>query len=126
VDLKGEIYLRPATPVRFIFDEALASVDRLAEAEGREICFAHTWMHPDAKAMLRRYRNQMFHWRDTISGQIARGRENLMERCAAALIQTDESLKLLHMFNGGEREREDYFIRNSIQGFIEDLTPPAE
>jgi glyoxylase-like metal-dependent hydrolase (beta-lactamase superfamily II) len=123
LDLGNQVYLRPATPVKFILEEAVGSVDRLLEDGGREICYAHAGMHPDAKKMLKRYKGQLYHWRDVIVEQMKNPKkESLMDRCVAALVKEDESLRFLDELTKEDRERELYFTRNSIQGFIEYLT----
>jgi glyoxylase-like metal-dependent hydrolase (beta-lactamase superfamily II) len=122
IDLDHEIYLRPATPPRFILEEAVGSIDRLLEDGDRDICYGHSGIHPDAKKMLRLYKNQLYQWRDVIAEQMKDSREeSLMERCISALTERDEFLRLMTRFNDDDKEREFYYIRNSIQGFIEYL-----
>jgi glyoxylase-like metal-dependent hydrolase (beta-lactamase superfamily II) len=123
LDLGNTFYLRPATPVKFVLEEAVGSIDRLLEDGGREICYAHSGIHPDAKSMLRRYRNQLYLWKDVVAGQMKQSKgENLLDRCVGALLEEDESLLLLEDLIEEDKERELYFIRNSIQGFIEYLS----
>ena len=70
IDLGKRLYLRPATPPRFNLEEAVGSIDRLLGVKAREICYAHFGIHPDAKGMLERYRNQLYLWRDVIAEQM--------------------------------------------------------
>ena len=99
LDLGNQIYLRPATPVKFVLEEAVGSLDRLLEDGGREICYAHAGIHPDANKMLKRYKDQLYQWRDVIAEVMKNSKEeSLMERCVSALIEEDEFLSLLEDF----------------------------
>jgi glyoxylase-like metal-dependent hydrolase (beta-lactamase superfamily II) len=122
LDLDGEPYLRPATPPRFFLPETVQSIDRLLEADVQEIFYAHSGNHPDARKMLKRYRDQLFFWRDVIAEQMQDPRkEHWVDRCVAALFERDECLRGLRTLGQDEKEREFYFARNSIQGFIQYL-----
>ncbi len=123
IDLKNRYYLRPATPPKFILEEAVGSVDRLLEAGPREICYAHFGIHPDAKGMLGRYRNQLYLWRDVIAEQMKlsgqNGPDDLFSRCVPVLLERDELFRPFKDLSGDEKERETYFVRNGIQGISE-------
>ena len=62
-DCGREPYLRPATPPKFILEEAVGSIDKILEVEAREICYAHFGIHRDAGEMLRRHRNSSIYGR---------------------------------------------------------------
>jgi glyoxylase-like metal-dependent hydrolase (beta-lactamase superfamily II) len=124
-DLGDAIYLRPATPPRFILEEAVGSVDRLLKMEVQEIYYAHSGMHPDAKKMLRVYRDQLFLWKEVIREQMEKSSdENLMEDCIRALLRKDPLFKSFEHMRGGDRKRERYFTENSLRGYIEYLRSP--
>jgi glyoxylase-like metal-dependent hydrolase (beta-lactamase superfamily II) len=117
----SQVYLRPATPPNFILDEAVGSLDRLLKFDGCEICYAHVGMHRDATDMLRRYKDQLFLWRDVIAEQLKhlKGKEEeLIDRCMTALIKEDKLLEGLKNFKEDEKEVEFFCIRNSIRGFL--------
>jgi len=120
IDLGKRVYLRPATPPRFILEEAVGSIDKLLEVAAREICYAHFGIHPDAKGMLRRNRSQLYLWREVIAEQMKRSDgDNLFDRSMAALLERDELVKPFKDLSEGEKEREIYFIKNGIQGISE-------
>jgi glyoxylase-like metal-dependent hydrolase (beta-lactamase superfamily II) len=123
VGLKNRDYLRPATPPKFILEEAVGSIDRLLEVGPREICYAHYGIHPDAVGMLRRYRNQLHLWRDVIAQQMGPSGpvslDDLVSRCIPVLVERDELFKPYKDLTGGDKERETYFVRNGIQGISE-------
>jgi glyoxylase-like metal-dependent hydrolase (beta-lactamase superfamily II) len=123
IDLGKQDYLRPATPPKFILEEAVGSIDKLLDAGAREICYAHFGIHPDADGMLRRYRNQLHLWRDVIAEQMEHSApsdlNDLFDRCVPVLIERDELFRSFQDLVEGEWEREVYFVRNGIQGVWE-------
>ena len=126
-DFGDAIYLRPATPPRFILEEAVGSIDKLLETEAQEICYAHSGMHPDAKKMLRAHRDQLFLWEEVIRHQMGRSREeNLMEDCIQALLRKDPLFRSVERMGEGDQKRERYFTENSIRGYVGYLREPQE
>ena len=55
-------YLRPPTPPRFFFDQAVASVDHMLALADRPIFFAHLGAFPHSREILREYRKQLYRW----------------------------------------------------------------
>ncbi len=122
LELKDGIYLRPATPPKFILEEAVESIDTLLTVHVRDICYGHAGIHPDPKGMLTRYRAQLFLWKDVIAEQLKQGEtDTLMDRCIEALLEKDELFGKLRQMGEEEKPREFYFIRNNILGYIEYL-----
>jgi glyoxylase-like metal-dependent hydrolase (beta-lactamase superfamily II) len=120
IDLKDKSYLRPATPPRFMFEEAVESIDRLLEIDIREICYTHFGIHPDAKGMLRNYKNQLHLWRDVIAEQMKElGEQDVVERCIRVLLERDGLFKFFKDLTEEEKGRERYFIKTCIQGISE-------
>ncbi len=120
IDLKDKPYLRPATPPRFMFEEAAESIDKLLEIDIREICYAHFGIHPDAKGMLRNYKKQLYLWRDVIAEQMKDlGEQDLVERCIPVLLERDDLFKSFKYLTEEEKGRERYFIKTCIQGISE-------
>ena len=123
-DVGGRVYLRPATPPRFILEETVESIDRLIEVGVPKICYGHFGIRGDGPAMLRRFRDQIFFWRETIAEVRRRGGEesDLGERCLAAILAKDPLLTELPRMGEDERRRELYFLPNSIRGYLEYLS----
>lgn len=118
-DLGDAIYLRPATPPRFILEEAVGSIDKLLEAEAQEICYAHSGIHPDAKKMLRAYRDQLFLWEEVIRRQMEKSSEkDLMEDCIRALLRKDPLFRNVERMGEGDQKRERSSTENSIRGYL--------
>lgn len=123
IDLEGKPYLRPATPPRFMFEEALESIDKLLEIDIRDICYAHFGIHPDAKGMLERYKRQLVLWRDVIAEQMKEsGAKGLVERCIPVLLERDEMFRSFKDLTEEEKGRERHFIKTCIRGISEQAT----
>ena len=117
-------YLRPATPPKFFMETSLASIDRLIEARPQIICYGHTAMKTEAVTWLRRHREQLLRWQDLIAEEVGAGEEpGLVGRCAERLKNTDPLLEGLPFASPAAVRREDFFIQNSIRGFVGYLQP---
>lgn len=116
---EAEPYLRPATPPKFFMETSIASIDLLIEQQPRTICYGHTTMKTDAVAWLKKHREQLPFWKNIIAEESNKPEENgLVQRCAERLIQTDPLMKGLSSAPALVLQREQYFIQNSIKGFI--------
>jgi len=114
-----ENYVRPATPPRFVLEQAVGSVDRLLELEDRPICYAHLGIQRSSREVLERFRNQLFLWRDVIARELARGDgPDLWQRCVSALLENDPSLAGYRKSDPPTQEREAYFIENGVRGYV--------
>ena len=122
LDVNGQNYLRPATPPKFVLEEAVESVDRMIGDEAQEICYAHTWIHGQGKSMLKKYKDQLYLWKEVVAEQMKEDRGgNLVDQCVAALLKKDELLWGFNDLTQDDKAREFYYIRNSIQGYVEYL-----
>jgi glyoxylase-like metal-dependent hydrolase (beta-lactamase superfamily II) len=116
---RDRVYMRPATPPKFFFDIALESVDKLIAGNPQKICYGHYGMAPDAATMLQNHRRQLFEWKAIIEAEIKRSDpEDLIEACVKRLLKEDSLLANFHNLSEGVQEREKYFLRNSIKGFV--------
>jgi len=116
-------YLRPATPPRFFFDVCMESLWRLLELKDQPICFAHFGEAPSSHRLLRVAMNQLFLWKGVISKQLqvsSKG-EAFIKRCLELLIEEDSNLRAFGNMSQESRAREEFFIANSIRGFLEFL-----
>jgi glyoxylase-like metal-dependent hydrolase (beta-lactamase superfamily II) len=116
-------YLRPATPPRFYFDTAVESIDILLHAQPHQICYAHYGMANDGIIKLETARQQLFSWKAIVRNEVNKPESNdLTERCKTRLLQEDPLLADFHHLNESVQSREEYFLGNSINGFIGYLT----
>ncbi len=115
-----ENYTRPATPPRFFLEEAKKSLETLRNIDAKLILYAHMGWHNDSKKMINNYSKQLDLWWKTTE-KIAR-EENSEEENINAIINELEKVDpvIAHWQNlrTSERDRETYFIKNSLKGFI--------
>jgi glyoxylase-like metal-dependent hydrolase (beta-lactamase superfamily II) len=111
-------YLRPATPPRFYRDVFLASLDQLATLDNQPIYYAHLGRARDSREMLKRFRAQILRWNDLIQKEMDHGGEDMADRCVKTLLQKDPELQAFSAMDQETQQRERYFIRNSVKGFL--------
>lgn len=125
----GKVYLRPATPPRFILPVALATLNRLLASalEGCTICYGHYGWAPSAARMLKRHRDQLLLWEEVISRVAGKkpGKSDahgddgeLISAVWEELEDNDELFARFSLLPADIQERERYFITNSIKGFL--------
>jgi len=125
----GDEYLRPATPPRLFLETALESVDTLiaaaldvataSDAEASEIiCYGHTGFKNNGVGMLRNHKEQLLFWKKFIGDIFQNSREkDLYKTCLDALLANDPFLKGFEYLSEEAKERERFFLLNSIKGF---------
>ena len=114
-------YLRPATPPRFFLKNFLESVDRLMALEDQHICYAHFGDAQNSRRMLKRFRAQIFRWKELIQKEMSAGSDDLMMRCVNSLLEKDPDLKAFKLMDPDTQKRERFFVANSVRGYIEFL-----
>lgn len=128
----GKTYLRPATPPRFFFDTAVSSLDALLgiDLDHKVLCHAHYGISPAAKDTLTAHREQLYLWRDTAAEVLEKaaggGRGDLTAIIWEELKKRDPLLSPYGQLPPDIKEREDFYAKNSIRGFVqylEDLRP---
>ena len=116
---RNRFYLRPATPPRFFLDIALQSMDALIACHPRAICYAHFGINEDAPVMLKKHRSQLLLWGKVIEDEIKNGHsKDPINTCIQRLLEEDPLMAAFDQLTPGEKERERYFLRNSISGYI--------
>lgn len=116
---RDRFYTRPATPPKFFFNIALESVDKMIASKPKNLCYGHYGMATDAAKMLQNHRRQLFDWKALIGDEIKRSdAEDLIEACVKRLLKEDPLLANFHHLSEEFQERERYFLRNSIRGFV--------
>lgn len=116
--LKDTEYLRPATPPRFYRDVLLASLDQLATLDDQPIYYAHLGRTSGSREMLKRFRAQIMRWDGLIRKEMDRYGKDIADRCVETLLQKDPELKAFADMDRETQQRESYFIRNSVKGFL--------
>ena len=119
------IYMRPATAPPFRHEITLASLDRVIDrvtALGVErICFGHFGASDDAARLLRLARDQLLLWIDAVRRAAAAEPGDPVEAALRTVHEEDELFASLDRLPGDIRERELYFVRNSIRGMVGSL-----
>lgn len=114
----GSEYLRPTTPPKFFFDEYLRSLDRLLSIGDQPICFAHFGKATSSRQLLNRCRKQLILWQRLVKEEMDFGKDRLLERCVKRVFEEDPELSAVESMDSGEKEREKYFVANSVKGFL--------
>ncbi len=119
------IYMRPATPPRFILEVAVDSVQRMIDLQPRYLVIAHYGLVEPAVQYLQIGLKQLKLW--------VRGIAELLEKSKTIeeadvydwLQQNDENYRNQYQLDEDIRTRERYFLGNSIRGmseYVESLT----
>jgi len=107
-------YARPATPPRFKLETSLASLDRVIDRKPELICYGHHGYRANALSVLRAAREQLRLWTATVGEQLAQGTDHLNARIIAHLQTKDTAFALLSELPEDIRQRENYFIGNTL------------
>jgi len=113
------IYIRPATPPRFILETALDSVERMIALRPRRMVFAHYGMVETAVEHLTIARNQLLLW---VKGAVAIAtvaEEKREEAFFNWLQEHDEHYRNIFQLPEDIRVRERYFFGNTYRGMAE-------
>jgi glyoxylase-like metal-dependent hydrolase (beta-lactamase superfamily II) len=116
------IFIRPATPPRFILEVALASVDRMIALRPERMVFAHYGMVDSAGEHLAIARNQLLLW---VEGAVAVSKVAEGEREEAMrvwLLEHDEHYRNVTQLPEDIQARERYFFGNTYRGMAEYVT----
>jgi glyoxylase-like metal-dependent hydrolase (beta-lactamase superfamily II) len=127
-ECSGGIYMRPATPPRFLLPVAIDSIDRMIALAPDSMVFAHYGLVTNAREHLRIARRQLLLWVKGIAvteGEEASRREDAL---LAWLVENDSFFGNISRLPEDIRAREIYFLGNSLRGMREyvDALTPAE
>lgn len=112
----GSIFMRPATPHKFYYETAMASLQKLIDLGDVDlICYPHSGCSRDPRGLLEMAASQMAFWKDIISALPAdSGTEDGVE----ALLKNDPALAQIDKLPEKDREREAFFLRQSVDGYL--------
>jgi glyoxylase-like metal-dependent hydrolase (beta-lactamase superfamily II) len=115
-EVKEGIYLRPATPPRFILEVALDSLQRMIELQPRYLVIAHYGLVEPAVDYLQIAIEQLKLWVKGIA-LLTDGNKNPSEQeILNWLLQNDKYYRNQEQLDADIRARELYFLGNSIRG----------
>ena len=127
-EVAGEIYLRPATPPRFLLPVALDSLDRMLALRPRRMVFAHYGLVESAMEHLRIARRQLPLWVRGVAATAAVEESRREEALFAWLQERDENYRNIRRLPPDILGRERIFLGNTLRGMSEyvDSLPAAE
>lgn len=113
------IYMRPATPPRFMLDVAIDSIDRMIKLAPRYLVIAHYGLVEPALKYLKIGRNQLNLWvagvREIEATETAGG-ASAEERLFEWLLEHDSNYRRIKELPPDIYARERYFLGNTMRG----------
>lgn len=113
------IYMRPATPPRFILEVALASIDRMIALAPRRMVFAHYGLVENAVAHLKIARRQLLTWVRGVASLATLDESHREAALVAWLMEHDEQYRNIEQLPADIRARERHFFGNTLRGMSE-------
>ncbi len=118
-EVEGGIYMRPATPPRFLLEVALESLERVMALEPRYLVFAHYGLVEPAMEYLDIGRRQLQLWVRGVEEAAARGVDEGMEdRLFDWLVDHDPVYRRIKQLPPDVFARERYFLKNTMNGML--------
>lgn len=118
-EVKDGIYMRPATPPRFLLEVALDSLDRMIALAPRRMVFAHYGLIEDALEHLQVGRRQLLLWVRGVAATAAVPEHGREEALLAWLMEKDEIFRNFSQLPPDIQARERYFLGNTLRGMSE-------
>lgn len=116
-ELPHNIFMRPATPPRFILNVALESIDKMIGLAPERMVFAHYGMVDSALHHLHLARKQLLLW---VGGVAATAGASAREEALVAwLLEHDKHYQNVNLLPKDIQARERYFLGNTLRGMIE-------
>lgn len=113
------IYMRPATPPKFILSIALDSIQRMIDLQPRYLVIGHYGMVEPAIQYLQIGRNQLKLWVKVVLEHIDLQGDDFRKAVVAQLLERDPYFSNIGQLEQDLRVREDYFLDNSLRGMRE-------
>jgi glyoxylase-like metal-dependent hydrolase (beta-lactamase superfamily II) len=125
-DVPDGIYMRPATPPRFILEVGLDSIDRMIALAPRRMIFGHYGLVDNALEHLRIAHNQLLLWVRGVA-ETSTAAEAVREKALFAwLMGRDEQFRNFKQLPEDIQARERNFFGNTLRGmaeYVDTLTP---
>jgi glyoxylase-like metal-dependent hydrolase (beta-lactamase superfamily II) len=122
------IFMRPATPPRFMLPVALDSLDRMIALAPRAMVFAHHGVVGNAPEHLRIARSQLLLWVRGVAATAGMEDSRQEEALVTWLLERDENYRTISLLPADIQARERYFLGNTLRGMREyvDALAPQE
>ncbi|NVN91544.1 MAG: MBL fold metallo-hydrolase [Desulfuromonadales bacterium] len=118
-ELEGGIYMRPATPPRFILEVALESLDRVIALAPHSMAFAHYGRVDSALEYLQIARKQLLLWVRGVAETASVEASRREEVFSAWLQERDEQYRAISRLPKDIQIRERTFFGNTLRGMME-------
>lgn len=113
------IYMRPATPPRFLLEVALDSIDRMIALAPRRMVFAHYGQVDNALEHLQIGRRQLLLWVQGVAATAAMPESRREEVFFSWLLEQDEVYRNITQLPSDIFARERIFLGNTLRGMLE-------
>lgn len=113
------IYMRPATPPRFLLEVALDSLERMIALAPRRMVFAHYGLVDAALEHLHIGRRQLLLWVRGVAATACADPARREKLVMGWLMEHDEIYRSVTRLPPDIRSRERYFVGNTLRGMIE-------
>ncbi len=118
-EVEQGIYMRPATPPRFILEVALESIDKMMALKPEFMVIAHHGLVQPALEYLRIGRRQLLLWLQAVALSRTVASPQREKEIRAWLLDHDGVFANINQLPEDIRAREDYFMANSLRGMID-------
>ncbi len=122
------IYMRPATPPRFILEVAVDSLQRMIALQPKALVIAHYGLVEPAVDYLEIALQQLRLWVKGVAQDSDLTDEACNERIFQWLLSHDLNFQNFHQLEADIRSRERYFLKNSLRGmsdYVSNLSAAA-
>jgi glyoxylase-like metal-dependent hydrolase (beta-lactamase superfamily II) len=113
------IYMRPATPPRFILEVALRSLDRMLALRPQRMVFGHYGLVETAMEHLRIGRKQLLLWVQGVAATAGVDEPRREEALFEWLLARDEHYRNINQLEPDIYARERIFLGNTLKGMSE-------
>lgn len=113
------IYMRPATPPRFVLEVALGSIDRMLALRPERLVFAHYGLVENAMEYLRIGRKQLSLWVQGAAATAGVEGSDREEAFFEWLVERDENYRNIRRLEPDIYARERIFLANTLRGMSE-------
>lgn len=117
--LTDAIYMRPATPPRFILEVAVASLQQMIDLQPRQLVIAHYGLVEPALDYLHIGLQQLKLWVKGVAQFADLPQKEFRSKIYQWLLSNDSNFQNISRLDADIRTREEYFLDNSLRGMHE-------
>ncbi len=111
------LYLRIASPARFVYEAYRQSIMKAADIDARHLCFAHYgYRKRRGSSLFAAARDQIDLWLEIVEAHLSSDDDEFFSAVFSEILKRDPSMELFATLPHDVRERERYFAANSIEG----------